>query len=101
MTTNIYDITPFMSSFIELFLSMFREIYNTLSSIHFFGFSLLTYFIALFVLLACIPLVISIINTQSTLARGRSGVLRDRVRSSVEKRVDSLGIGDFGDIDEE
>lgn len=101
MTTNTYDITSFMSSFLSLFVDMLREIYNILSSIQFFGFSLLTYFIALFVLLATIPLVISIINTQSTLARGRSGILRDRVRSSVERRVDSLGIGDFGDIDEE
>lgn len=79
---------------------MLRECFNFLSSIQFFGFSLLTYFIALFVLLAVVPLIIAIVNTQSTRASGRGGIIIDKARSKVEKRFDSLGIGVY-DTDEE
>lgn len=94
--TNTFDISAFMQDFLNLFVEMLRQIYNILSSIQFFGFSLLTYFIALFVLLACIPLVISIINTQSTKTKGTGEVILRKSRN-VSKRIDK-GLADYDDM---
>lgn len=79
-----------MNSFIDLFLSMLRESFNLLSSIHFFGFSLLTYFIALFVLLAVVPLIIAIVNTQTTKANGKGEIIIRKSRNAVKKKTDEF-----------
>ncbi len=60
------DITAFMDFFIDSFISMLTTIFNHLSNIHFFGISLLSYIIALFVLSVVVPLIIAIVNTSNT-----------------------------------
>lgn len=60
------DITNFITDFISLLISCFTTVFNTLDSITFFGFSLLTYLISLLVLSVAVPILISILNTRST-----------------------------------
>lgn len=60
------DISMFISDFLSLLISCFRTVFNTLDSITFFGFSLLTYLISLLVLSVAVPILISILNTRST-----------------------------------
>lgn len=60
------DITNFITDFLSLIISCFTSAFNTLDSITFFGFSLLTYFISLLVLSVSVPILISILNTRST-----------------------------------
>lgn len=56
------DITNFVSSFITEMVSLFSYVVNTLDTIEFFGFSLLSYIITLFIISSVVPLVISIVQ---------------------------------------
>lgn len=75
------DITSFMQFFINSFIDLLTTVYSNLSNIQFFGIYLLSYIIALFVLSAAIPIVISIVSGGYSYSKG---VYR-RSRSSSER----------------
>lgn len=79
------DITPFIGDFLNLLLQMFSKVFDTLDSIEFFGFSLLTYFISLFVLMAVVPILITVLNTVTTKTSRSGKPKRDNGGANDEK----------------
>lgn len=73
------DISSFMSSFIDSIISIFESVFLTLSSIQFLGVSLLSYIIAIVVLSAAIPIIVSIVS--GGYSSSRSYYKRSRSRS--------------------
>lgn len=92
------DITAFITTFIDSFISFLSSVFDILSSITFAGFSLLTYIIALFVLGAAIPLVVTLLNNRSV---GVSYIPRAarNIRGSFRRRLDK--IDEMWDISDE
>lgn len=73
------DITSFMQFFIDSVLSILSTVYGYLSNIQFKGVSLLSFIIALFVLSAAIPIIVSIVSGGYSTAK--SNYKRSRSRS--------------------
>lgn len=92
------DITAFINTFIDSFISFLSSVFDILSNITFAGFSLLTYIIALFVLGAAIPLVVTLLNNRSV---GVSYIPRTyrNVRGSFRRRLNK--IDEMWDISDE
>lgn len=84
------DITAFINSFIDSFISLLSSVFDILSSITFAGFSLLTYIIALFVLGAAIPLVISLLNNRSVGVSYVPRIYRNG-RNATYRKAEQLG----------
>lgn len=57
------DITNFMNWFINMFLSLFKFIYDTLDSITFNGISLLQYFITILVLIPILTILFTLVTS--------------------------------------
>lgn len=81
------DISSFVSSFLDSFISVISSIYTYLSNIQFFGFSLLSYIISLFVLSVAVPIVVSLVS-------GGYSSARSSYRSSRSRSERSLGGSD-------
>lgn len=64
------DITNFISSFISEMVDTVSFVVTTLDNIKFFGFSLLSYIITLFIVSSVVPLVISIVQKVGVRRRG-------------------------------
>lgn len=73
------DISSPLEFFINSMLTIFNDVFNILSDISFFGFSLLSYTIALFVLSISIPLIIAIVRGR---VRGFRSISSRNARSS-------------------
>ena len=92
------DITPFMSSFLNLVVSCFSTIFNLLDSIKFFNISLLDYLIALFVLSVAVPIVVTLANGYAgnrevtAISRYASATVKGKYsyEARFNKHVDSL-----------
>lgn len=56
------DITNFITSFISQMVDCVTVVITTLDDIKFFGFSLLSYIITLFIISSVVPLVVSIVQ---------------------------------------
>lgn len=65
------DITNFIGWFIDVFLNIFKFIYNTLDSITFYNISLLQYMIAILVLFPILTLLFTLVTTQRVYENGR------------------------------
>lgn len=85
------DITSFMTFFIDSFISMLTSVFNHLSNIQFFGISLLSYIIALFVLSVAVPIIVSIVSGGYTSSRDffRYEHLHARRVAEAEARYES------------
>lgn len=79
------DITSFMTSFIDSIISIFETVFETLSLIQFMGVSLLSYIIAIVVLSAAIPIIVSIVR--GGYSSSRSYYRRSRLRSERSEGV--------------
>lgn len=84
------DITSFIDVFIDSFISILSTVFDTLSSITFAGISLLSYIIALFVLGAAVPLVISLLNNRSVGVSYVPRIYRNG-RNATYRKAEQLG----------
>lgn len=71
------DISGFFNSFLNLVLSIFSFVFETLDSIAFLGVSLLDFTITIFILTVAIPLVITLLRSRSVRSRGDRGKKRE------------------------
>ena len=84
------DITSFINTFIDSFISILTTVYDTLSNITFGGISLLSYVIALFVLGAAVPLVISLLNNRAVGVSYVPRIYRNG-RNATYRKAEQLG----------